>query len=356
MSLSKNNLAQFFYQVTNNSKNKFKKSTKARQNFTDEKIRVKAYQIWEKNRENSPEENWSLAIKSLERENKFRFLIIFWKWTGLGEKKGWDIVTSLSIPLIIFTGGILFNYFNNQQEQEAVRQKLKDDNLKTYFNDMKGFLLDKEHPLKKSKINDESRTISRAITLTTLTQLNSDKDKNIKGGKFNERKKLILQFLYESSLITADPIISLTTANFDFADLRGANFQRANLRGVSLRGANLRRANLEGADLEGANLGGADLGDTNLRDVNLRNASIATDDLAYPSDEAGYIYNANLKDADLRGANLRGADLQGADLRGADFTNISWDDKTNWIDVQNPDMAKNLPRRLENSPKSPKRE
>lgn len=228
MSLPKKNLAQIFYQVTNNSKNKFKKSPKPRQNFTDEKIRVKAYQIWEKNRENSSEEKWSLAIKSLERETNFRFLIIFWKWTGLDEKKGWDIITSLSIPLIIFIGGILFNYSNNQQEQEAARQKLKDENLKTYFNDMKGFLLDKEYPLKKSKINDESRTISRAITLTTLTQLNSDKDKNIKGGKFNERKKLILQFLYESGLITDDPIISLTTADFNFADLRGADFRGAN--------------------------------------------------------------------------------------------------------------------------------
>ena len=91
--------------------------------FTDEQIRVKAYQLWEKNKEQSSEENWNAAIKALEREKFWRPLLSVWRWTGIGEKKGWDIFTGLSLPLIVFGGGILFNYLNGQQQQKIAEEK-----------------------------------------------------------------------------------------------------------------------------------------------------------------------------------------------------------------------------------------
>ena len=143
--------------------------------FTNEQIKVRAYQIWEKNKEQSEVENWNLAIKALERERKFRVLISIWRWTGLGEKKGWDIVTGLSLPLVVFGGGILFNHLNNKQKQKIADQTQKDELLKDYINDMKASLLDQNNPLKASK-KKESRSIARTITLTTLMQLNNDQD------------------------------------------------------------------------------------------------------------------------------------------------------------------------------------
>ncbi|UXE63771.1 MAG: DUF2934 domain-containing protein [Woronichinia naegeliana WA131] len=38
--------------------------------FDDEQIRDKAYQIWEKNKEQSEEENWNAAIKELKKQEE----------------------------------------------------------------------------------------------------------------------------------------------------------------------------------------------------------------------------------------------------------------------------------------------
>jgi hypothetical protein len=131
-----------------------------KKNFTNEQIRAKAYQIWEKNKEQSKEDNWNAAVKGLERERRFRVLIGIWRWTGLGEKKGWDIfiqlLSTVSIPLLLFFGTQYFTNQNNERQQKIAEQnkieqeiiaeqKQKDDLLKTYINDMKGFLLDEKH-------------------------------------------------------------------------------------------------------------------------------------------------------------------------------------------------------------------
>ena len=265
----------------------------AKSSFTDEQIRVKAYQLWEKNKEQSPEENWNAAVKALEREKFWRPLMSVWRWTGIGEKKGWDIFTGLSLPLIVFGGGILFNYLNGQQQQKISEEKQKDELLKTYINDMKVSLLDKDYPLKDSKKNSESRSIARTITLTTLTQLNSEQDQQkAKEGKYNQRKGLIMQFLYESNLISdsrAAQIIALGTADFTFADLSFSYLSHADLSFSYLSHANLR-----GADLESANLI-----HTNLTHADLKSADLTRADLK----------SANLTHADLKSANLTRANL-----------------------------------------------
>jgi hypothetical protein len=213
----------------------------------------------------SPEENLEAAVKALERERFWRPFISVWEWTGIGEKKGWDIFTGLSLPLIVFGGGILFNYLNGQQQQKIAEEKQKDELLKTYINDMKASLLDKDHPLRKSKENDESRSIARTITLTTLTQLNSEQDQQkAKEEKYNQRKGSIMQFLFESGLIKFDPdtevvpIIPLNTADFTFANLYFAYLPSAKLENANLTSANLESADLSLAKLENANLESAE--------------------------------------------------------------------------------------------------
>jgi uncharacterized protein YjbI with pentapeptide repeats len=292
--------------------------------FTDEQIRVKAYQLWEKNKEQSPEENWNAAVKALERERFWRPFISVWRWTGIGEKKGWDIVTGLSLPLIVFGGGILFNYLNGQQQQKIAEEKQKDELLKTYINDMKASLLDKDHPLRKSKKNDESRSIARTITLTTLTQLNSEQDQQkAKEGKYNQRKGLIMQFLYESGLSKSDtkvtPIVLLNKADFTFANLENSFLIAANLFGANLFGANLNFAHLRSANLESANFRSASLFGTNLFGTNIKFANIKFVNLKFANLESANLNSAELNSADLEGANLKFANLESANLFDANL-------------------------------------
>ena len=282
--------------------------------FTDEQIRVKAYQLWEKNKEQSPEENWNAAVKALEREKFWRPFISVWRWTGIGEKKGWDIVTGLSLPLIVFGGGILFNYLNGQQQQKIAEEKQKDELLKTYINDMKASLLDKDHPLKDWNKNSESKSIARTITLTTLTQLNSEQDQQKAKEKYNQRKGLIMQFLYESGLIKLDhSIISLDTADLTFANLKdawleSAKLNRANLQNASLESAFLQNTYLFNAKLQFANLQNADLQNANLQHTFLQNANL----------QHTFLQNANLNGAYLESAKLESAKLENAVLYNAE--------------------------------------
>ena len=313
----------------------------AKSSFTDEQIRVKAYQLWEKNKEQSPEENWKAAVKALEKERFWRPLISVWRWTGIGEKKGWDIFTGLSLPLIVFGGGILFNYLNGQQQQKIAEEKQKDELLKTYINDMKASLLDKDYPLKDSKKNSESRSIARTITLTTLTQLNSEEDQQkAKEGKYNQRKGLIMQFLFESGLIKgsrlikidpSDPIdainpnvasiISLNTADLTFANLNRANLESANLYDANLFLASLYYAYLKSANLFLANLNRANLESANLYDANLFRANLGSANLL----------NANLESANLGIAYLQSAYLESANLfRAKNLTNKQIKSACSW--------------------------
>ena len=312
----------------------------AKSSFTDEQIRVKAYQLWEKNKEQSPEENWKAAVKALEKERFWRPLISVWRWTGIGEKKGWDIFTGLSLPLIVFGGGILFNYLNGQQQQKIAEEKQKDELLKTYINDMKASLLDKDYPLKNSKKNSESRSIARTITLTTLTQLNSEQDKQkAKEGKYNQRKGLIIQFLYESGLIgfgklsstgfiKFDPITPLETSDLTFADLYNTNLKSANLESANLKSANLESANLSLANLADvvlmdANLNRAKLISANLWEADLKSAFLNRAVLDRVNLWGANLENANFMSANLMGANMESANLKSANLKNANLRNIN---------------------------------
>jgi uncharacterized protein YjbI with pentapeptide repeats len=148
--------------------------------------------------------------------------------------------------------------------------------------------------------------VARARTLTVLPRLDGN------------RKARVVQFLYESRLITKDGgIVDLKGADLSGANLSRANLIEADLRKANLSGANLYTANLYRADLSGANLSGANVGPV-LDD---------TGPLLFRGEHPGarLFYNtvlieANLSGADLSGANLSAVDLRGADLHMADLT------------------------------------
>jgi hypothetical protein len=100
----------------------------------------------------------------------------------------------------------------------------------------------------------------------------------------------------------------LLVRDFYMANLRGTSLQEANLLGSLLTGADLKQTNLRRADLSSAILSGADISFANLE-----------------------------------GANLVGARLERANLTGANLQDISWDEDTQWNEVQGLKNAMNVP-------------
>ena len=247
-----------------------------------------------------------------------------WKWTGLvkdpdfHKKTLWDWLGLLIVPAVLALGGYLFTRSESRRTQDIAREqraldrelanrrthedrkaadeRRQDDMLQAYLDQIGRLLLDKDRPLRESKEGDEGRTLVRAQTLTVLPRLN--------GG----RKRNVIQFLYESGLITKDSVIvDLKGADLTRVDLsEAADLSGANLSYADLSEANLRRAYVSGANLSGANLSGADLNEANLNEANL----------SWAADLSG----ANLRGTSLRRANLRGANLSEADLSGADLS------------------------------------
>src|SRR5215211_4152226 len=194
-----------------------------------------------------------------------------------------------------------------QRDRELAlqQQRAQEDALQVYLNDMGYLLLERDMPLRQSEGHSEARTLARARTLTVLLRLDGD------------RKRSVLQFLYESGLIHKDwGVVSLELADLREADLSEANLSEADLSWTDLSQANLSEANLSKANLQGANLSGADLSGADLSRANLKGADLSNAVLA----------EADIGGADLSGANLRKAHfseetiLWDADIRGADFS------------------------------------
>jgi uncharacterized protein YjbI with pentapeptide repeats len=245
-------------------------------------------------------------------------------WSGLHSKTFWDWLQLLIIPAVLAVGGYLFNYTTSRNEQKTTRLRDKNERdialdnqreaaLQAYIDSMSELLLEKK--LRESGENDEVRNIARVRTLTVLPRLDG------------QRKRSVLQFLYESGLIDKDKkIIDLRAANLYEAKLNFAELHRANLSGANLHEANLFRANLHEADLNGADLFGAKLNYANLHGANLGRANLSAANLSAANLSAanlsaaflGGVFSGGTGAADPSGANLVFANLHEAILSGAD--------------------------------------
>lgn len=145
---------------------------------------------------------------------------------------------------------------------------------------------------------------------------------------------------------TYDRIFAM--ANFNYADLREANFTGAYLKGAKLANsffykANFNRANLEGADLNGSYLEEATFRSTSLNGVNLANANLRHSKMEDISMVGGNLENADLRwiflDGDFRRTNLEGVKIQEAtltnvNLEGAYFKSTAWLDSLQYYDLK----------------------
>ena len=110
---------------------------------------------------------------------------------------------------------------------------------------------------------------ARARSLAVLRQLS------------RERKRSILQFLYEAQLINEaekpgpdDHAFNARIVRLSGADLRDADLRYFTLEGAALDGSNLENADLRDAKLSGIDLGGAYLSGADLRGIYLSKASL----------------------------------------------------------------------------------
>jgi hypothetical protein len=229
------------------------------------------------------------------------------------DKPLWSWLQLLIVPAVLAIGGYWFNRQQQNREFAIAEQRTQDEVLQGYLDQMSQLLTDKELRSKTHWL-DDVRVTARARSLAALARLDG------------ERKKSLLQFLYEAQLINKDKmplrweeakelgpdgptqfdarIVGLSGADLTSADLRYITLSNAALNGAFLDNADLRRAKLNGVDLGGAYLSGADLRDADLRGALLVNADLQQKDAL------------NLSSADLSGADLKDADLTGADLRG----------------------------------------
>ena len=250
-------------------------------------------------------------------------------WTGFGQTKVaqdvqpsktlWDWLDLLVVPVVLALGGYLFNRSENLRTQKIADERRQDDRLQAYLDGMSELLTDKDRPLHRAQVGDGLSTVARARTLTVLPRLDG------------ERKRSVVQFLYESGLIARNRVVvylggaDLRGANLRGASLEGTNLRWADLRGADLRGAHLTEANLfsailEGTDLIWANLRWAILIWANLSRANLSNAILEGADLRGANLFRADLSNANVSNADVSNAKLSGANLIGADLRWADLS------------------------------------
>ena len=175
-----------------------------------------------------------------------------------------SLITGLISGAIVGGGGLILSWRNLQQSEENTRETLRTTHaleeeraqaatLQSYLQLMATLLSDPD-------ARGAGHTLARAQSLATLEVLNP------------RRKRILLQFLYESNLILAgEEHVVLSRANLSAADLKAVNLAGADLRGVNLRGADLRGADLTDAILTDAILTDADRTDAWVTNEQLAN-------------------------------------------------------------------------------------
>lgn len=162
-----------------------------------------------------------------------------------------------------------------------------------------------------------------------------------------ERGQLLFS-LVNSNLDKATYDKIYARANFNYADLREANFSEAYLRGAKLAHSSFSNANFNFADLQGADLtnawleeatfrntsmSGINLAGANLRESRMENITMLDGNLS--NADLRHIYlEGNFSDTNLEGVKLQNASLVDVNLEGCYFQSLGWIDSLKLLDVK----------------------
>ncbi len=202
--------------------------------------------------------------------------------------------------------------------------------------------------------NNQKRTLSEALIgrIVSLSQsmrpyryLEND---SLTTRQLSPERGQLLFSLINSNLdkSTYDQIFA--RANFNYADLREANFSEAYLRGAQLAHSSFSNANFNYADLSNANLTGAWLEQANFRNTILNGINLSGANLRESRMEKIIMHDGDLSHADMRqiylegdfsGTNLQNVKLQKAslvdvNLEGCYFLSIGWIDSLKYLEVK----------------------
>jgi uncharacterized protein YjbI with pentapeptide repeats len=242
------------------------------------------------------------------------------KAVGVADKGFWDWLELVIVPAALVLIAYWFSRSENRRTQEIANQqrtlerkiaddRRQDDMLQAYLDGMSQLLTDKARPLRRARPGDNLSVVARARTLTVLPRLDGD------------RKRSVLQFLYESDLITKGrATLDLTGANLERAVLWEFNLSEADLSAAYLFRADLFRAGLRGAVLSEAFLRKAALRESDLTEADLREALLGEADFSRADLSKADLRDADLDDAILREAILHETILRHAELRRTDLT------------------------------------
>jgi hypothetical protein len=115
----------------------------------------------------------------------------------------------LLVPVVLAIGGVAFAFVQDSRQQDLEHRRAQADALQAYLDQMSTLLID-EAPKTVIEEGDEKKrrplqdptaiTVARARTLTILGRVASDRRRPTD----QERKRTVLQFLYEARLIQRD--------------------------------------------------------------------------------------------------------------------------------------------------------
>lgn len=210
----------------------------------------------------------------------------------------WDkagLLSNIAVPIMLGVATIVVSVVLTISSRQSEEQRAQAAALESYLTEMTALIADQKFSGPESDIDQSTRDAVRARTLGVLSRLNP------------EQKGLVIQFLYESALISRDSTIDLSGADLSKANLRNQTLFKVNLSGANLKEADLSHTGLFEADLSRADLSGAKLQAADMEKADLRGAALNGSDLS-----GARLVLANLFGADLRNAELSNASLEGS--------------------------------------------
>ncbi len=260
------------------------------------------------------------ASKIIGKEKEsFNIAKLVWNWTGFGDKKLWDIIQILGVPVALAIAGFWFQDFTKKQEVkladsktkqelQVADSKAKQETLIKYLDQMSDLL---EKGLLKSKQDSPIFIIAQSKTVTALQSLDT------------ERQRLLIQFFKSANLNTLDGGKGLLfKARMSEAKLQNIDFSGINLNEVDLSGADLKGANLNGSKLKGANLTISNLSEANLSKADLSKAELTGTILTEAFLEEANLSKANISETFFSKANLRNVNFSNSIMKGTNFSDV----------------------------------
>jgi len=242
------------------------------------------------------------------------------EWTGFQDKKAWDLLELLIVPIVLAVGATLFSQFQRNTEIQIETERQRESALQSYIDRIKDLIIElytsdvdtNENTDEASEMFRTLGNIGAAYTGATLQQLDG------------KRKGMLLKFLYDTHLIgwmeldsenVYDPIIFLGESA-DFSGLVVSTF--LHLYGIQLPFTNLSSLKLAGLDLLDARLTCCNMSNSSFSDVSFFGAEMSNADLTNVKMgnrtilEKTKLCYANVKNADLRKVSLNDTNLEGA--------------------------------------------